>query len=802
MPQEIASLYATIGADLTGLTSGLASARGQLTGFQGGMASVGQSMTRIGMGMTAAFTVPLVGAAVSALKTAAGFEAATNIMAIAARQSGTPLETLRQAALAVGKDEQLIGIDAMQASDAMTTFYKTGFTTAEVLGDVNGYLERGTGLTGALRASIDLAAASDLDLAASSDAVAIALKTFNLGASEATNVADSFVGAADASVAEVSDLTQAMYTFGPTANQYGWSLQDTNTALAILADRGILGAEAGTSLRSMMTNMMRDTAETTGALDELNISLYDQNGQMRELPDIIGQLSESFAGLTEEQKNGYIQTLAGTYGMKAMNTLLNEGATGWNEMESAIGNAATAQEVGQKRTEGFAGALEQLGGATQTFMIEAGTPFLDKFATPGAQKITDIVNALSDLSPEQMRQVVDVLLPLAMGGPILLGVGSILSTLAAIPAPLLAAASAAVILGGALWFGSDKGQEFVDNLSALDSLVLKLGGEKARQDWIAARQGIVGAQRTTAGITSGEGTPESRRAAHDVFGYPMEDMGITSIPEAERLSLDTLINELMGPDIGRAYSIENGEIVVTLGVAPDPRLVQVLTALKEGTAPNRGIANIAEELSLLAPPEGFSLPVAFTLAQTPEEIAALAGPLPVLPNEYGGVGVLPYGPKPLQPNGYGGIGSQPYGPEPLPTLEPNTYGGVGAEQYGPEPLPPPGLNVYGGIGSQPYGPEMPTLLDVPFSLTPMQTPEEMAALLQSVLPAEGSLRRGVVLSVVPDRAQIERSASEIAESWAAAVRAKLEGLKQRVRAVPDTFEQDLWTEAQSEGVTP
>jgi hypothetical protein len=220
----------------------------------------------------------------------------------------------------------------------------------------------------------------------------------------------------------------------------------------------------------------------------------------------------------------------------------------------------------------------------------------------------------------------------------------------------------------------------------------------------------------------------------------------------------------MGPGVGRSYSIENGEIVVALSVAPDPRLLQVLTAIGTGTAPNLGIAKIAEELDLLIPPEGFSLPIAFTLAQTPEEIAALAGPLAPLPI------YLPQIQNPAAPNAYGGIGTQPYGPEPLPT---------------------PGLNALFGED-----------LDVPFALTPMQTPEEMAALMQSVLPAEGSLRRSVTLSVVPDRAQIERSAAEIAESWAAAINARLVGLKQKARAVPDTFEQDLWTEAQSEGVTP
>ena len=527
MAQQIASLFATVGADLTGLTSGLSQARGHLDGFAGQMSSVGGNMQRIGLGLTAAVTTPIVGAGVASLKMAADFESATNILAIAARESGTPLEDLHDAALLVGKDTQLIGIDAMEAADAMTTFYKTGFTTSEVMGDLNTYLGEGTNLTGMLRAAIDLTAASDLDLARASDAVAIAIKTFGLNSEDATAVANSFVGAADASVAEVSDLTDAMYTFGPTANQYGWSLQDANTALAILSERGIRGAEAGTALRSMMTNMMRDTADTTAALDALNISLYDQNGEMRSLPDIVGQLSQAMSGLSEEERNAYIQTLAGTYGMKAMATLLDESTEGWEAMTEAIANSATAQEVGEQRTEGMNGALEQFEGAVQTLGITAGETFLP-VATEMVEDVTNLADALAKLNPDMLSGVVKVLGGLALGGPILLGVGTLVKLLAGLPALLTVAAGAAAILGGVLWFGSDKGEEFAESLWKLDEAVMAYGGEEALQKWIKTRQGIAGLQHDLSlpavledagDVLTGQAFIEPEEA-NKIMGYP------------------------------------------------------------------------------------------------------------------------------------------------------------------------------------------------------------------------------------------------------------------------------------------
>ena len=714
MAQQIASMFVSVGADLTGLTSGLSQARGHLDGFAGQMASVGGNMQRIGLGLTAAVTTPIVGAGVASLKMAADFESATNILAIAARESGTPLEDLHDAALLVGKDAQLIGIDAMEAADAMTTFYKTGFTTSEVMGDLNTYLGEGTNLTGMLRAAIDLAAASDLDLARASDAVAIAIKTFGLNSEDATAVANSFVGAADASVAEVSDLTDAMYTFGPTANQYGWSLQDANTALAILSERGIRGSEAGTALRSMMTNMMRDTDDTTAALDALNISLYDQEGQMRTLPDIMGQLTQALSGLSDEERNYYIQTLAGTYGMKAMATLVAEGPEGWAEMEKKIAEAATAQEVGEQRTRGMTGALEQFQGALQTLGITAGETFLPT-ATDLVEHITAIADAAALLPPDVLEGMLKGLGALALGGPILLGVGSLVKFLAVMPGWLLAGASAAVILGGALWFGSDKGKEFADSLWRLDETVLKLGGPDALAQWIGARQAIAGAQATTAGITTGEGTPESRKAAQDLFGYP--DKGQTGVE--------------MLDDWGYRF----------FGSGDDPGM----------------LGNYIYDM--FGYPEGI--------------------------NEYGGVlgaTAEDYAPKPP-------VEDRIYA---YPTASETARNVFGYPDYGQpgnmwghqnEWL---GINEYGGVGSSPYGPGMATPalsglfgedLTAPFMLSPGQTPEEVAALAESVLPAEGSLSRSVTIVARPDEAQLERSADEVAAAWERAIAQRLERLK-------------------------
>jgi TP901 family phage tail tape measure protein len=342
----------------------------------------------IGAGLAIAGAFVAAGAAATAftidsIKVASEFQDQIAIMSVATKDFGVDMETLSETALAVGADTRLVGVSATGAADAITGLAKAGLSSTEVFGDLNAFLDEGAELGGALRASIDLAAASELDMVQASDLAAVALATFggNLETAEeraqfVNDAMDNMVKAADASVAEVSDLAEAMKNIGPTAASFGFSLQDTNTALAILSTRGIAGAEAGTALKSMMTNLMRPTDNVKEVLRDLNVSLFDAEGNMKGLPTIIGDLQGSMSDLTQEQKLTNVQVLAGTFGMKAMATLLDEGVEGWKDMEGAIEGAAGIQENAAARTQTLSGRVEALQGVIETIQIMIGTAFL------------------------------------------------------------------------------------------------------------------------------------------------------------------------------------------------------------------------------------------------------------------------------------------------------------------------------------------------------------------------------------------------------------------------------------------
>ena len=344
----------------------------------------------------------------SAVKEAKEFESQAVLMAIASGETGDAFERLSSAAIKVGGDTRLVGVSASGAAKSITELYKAGFTTAEIFGDLNSYMDKNAQLGGILRASIDLAAASELDMAQGAEVLAIAMKTFGISTDDASYIANNFVQTADASVASVSELAAAMVNVGSTAAAFGWRLEDVNVALALLSERGIKGSEAGTALKSMMTNLMRPTDAVKETLRDLNIELYDEHGAMKSLRVILGDLSGAMAGLTEEQRNQAVQTLAGSYGMKAMNTLLEEGTDGWWEMTAAISHASTAQEIAAQQAETLAGKIEAFEGALEAAKITLGRHFIPAI-TKAISAGSDLLEGFNKLSPAAQKTTATLL---------------------------------------------------------------------------------------------------------------------------------------------------------------------------------------------------------------------------------------------------------------------------------------------------------------------------------------------------------------------------------------------------------
>lgn len=352
---------------------------------------------------------------------AGDFESAMNVLGVQAKSAGLSIDDLKEASLTLGGSTELVGINASQTADALTGLLKAGLTSTEIFGDFDAVLAGATPKVGAFRAAVDLQAASELNLAEASDLAAITLATFGgeLETSEeraafVTGALDNFVRSADASVAEVRGLADALKNVGPTAASFGFTLEETNNALAILSTRGIQGGEAGTALKSVFAKLLSGTKPVNEELTKLGVSLFDSEGNMKDLRTIIGELQGAMGGLTEEQRLMSIQTLSGTFGMKAMATLLEEGTEGWDAMTEAVAGASTMQEQMEARTQGLNAAMEAAGGVVETFMIRFGDRLLP-LVTAGVDKFTEFVERGTEPAVAALDRALSVIDALSFG---------------------------------------------------------------------------------------------------------------------------------------------------------------------------------------------------------------------------------------------------------------------------------------------------------------------------------------------------------------------------------------------------
>jgi len=414
--------------------------------------TIGSGLQQTGRSVTRYVTAPIVGGLGLSAKAAAEFEERLTILEVALGDNADAAGDLGEAAKAMGEDTQLPGVfGAMDALDAMTDITKAGFSLQDMAGDLAGYMEGTAELGGILQAAVLLAAASDLTLGEATNTLITTIHTYGLEASNALDIANKYVQAADASAASVRELTASVGAAGPSLEFYNMSLDDTLTALAIMADRNIKGAKAGTNLRAMQNGMHRDTARTNDALEALNVTLYDSEGAFRSPIEIINDVNEAMMTLTDQELATSVKDLFGNYGQLAGITLGKGGVEGWDEMNGKIAKAATVQEVAEARSGTFAAELGKLKDTIETFMINAGTPFIEDFLRPAVEHLQGFVEKLNDLNPATMDWLIRLSLISAVVGPALIALGTFARALASILTlyKLIAGAQAAAGLGGA-----------------------------------------------------------------------------------------------------------------------------------------------------------------------------------------------------------------------------------------------------------------------------------------------------------------------------------------------------------------
>ena len=261
------------------------------SGIKKGLSKLG-SITSKGLKASAAAisasATALSGVGVAAVKMGTDFEAQMSRVSAISGATAQEFSKMREQALQLGADT---AFSSTEAAQGMENLAAAGFETSEIMDAMPGLL--------------DLAAASGEDLSNSSDIAASTLRGFGLAASDAGHVADVLAENANRTNSSVADTGDAMKYVAPFARAAGISLEETAAAVGIMANAGIQGSQAGTTLRGALSRLSKPTKDMQEAMDALGVSFYDSEGKMKPLSEQIGMMQEATAGLTDEQKNNY-----------------------------------------------------------------------------------------------------------------------------------------------------------------------------------------------------------------------------------------------------------------------------------------------------------------------------------------------------------------------------------------------------------------------------------------------------------------------------------------------------------------
>lgn len=482
MSQQVASLFATLTLNDSQFRRGLGEAQSGLRGLSGGLQNLGDRMTSAGAALTA-LTAPIVAFGAMGVRSAMGYEDALREIEVRAGLTAEQLEAVRAKTLEIGRDSVY---GPGQAADAFLQLLTSGSTVEEAMIQID--------------AVIAGAAASGQDLGYTADALTDIMAAMGVEVENSTQVMQALISASGASSATFPDLVQGFSNVGGMARQMGLDVEETSAILAVFSENGIKGAEGGTQLRSMLNNMMRDTPRVQGAWERLGTSLFDQEGNIRDLNLVVQEMNAAMADMSAEEQTRIIQDLAGSYGQLGLTALLAN--DGYGQMQARMLEGADIADVASARLDTFSGALALVQGSVETLQIEALTPFMNDVLAPMVLQLNDVILGVTEwarANPELTQQIVGLLAGAVTLGPALMIVGQAAKMLGAglavvlSPAALLIAAIGGIMYAANELYPGGLVQLFSDATTAAQQLaIMGLGLLSGAANWLHERLEAMG----------------------------------------------------------------------------------------------------------------------------------------------------------------------------------------------------------------------------------------------------------------------------------------------------------------------
>jgi len=291
-------------------------------------------------------------------------------------------EKLAQTAIEVGKQ---LGIMPKEVAEGYYYLASAGLKEQEVLA--------------AIADVATLAKAAHIDMATATDYAVNMMRAFNYEADELNKVTDVMISTVTNSNTNLEQLGEALKYVAPLAAQVGWSFEEVNAVLGLLANRSIKGSQAGTYLRQAIAQLLDPTSEAIDVLERLGLTVEDINPETHSFAEILETLGK--AGATTAD----IMILFGTRAGPAVLGLMQEGVPAIRKFTQELENAGgKTKEVAEIQRQSLAEAIKDIKVQLNALAIEIG----EKLA-PTVREIGDIVIGFlqDEKTQEQIRTFVE-----------------------------------------------------------------------------------------------------------------------------------------------------------------------------------------------------------------------------------------------------------------------------------------------------------------------------------------------------------------------------------------------------------
>lgn len=342
-------------ADTSNFTAGMAKVSGESQKAATTMEAAGGKSKLITTGIAAA-GVAATALGVAAVRMAADFDASMSTVQANTGASADEMNQLRQAAIDAGADTIY---SATESADAINELGKAGLSTSDIL-------------SGGLSGALNLAASDGMAVGDVAELMATTLKQFNLTGAQSSQVADALAAGAGKAVGSAHDLGLALNQAGMVSHSFGISMQETTGTLAAFAKSGMIGSDAGTSLKTMLISLANPSTKAENLMKELGINAYDAQGNFIGLSGLAGVLKDKLGGLSQEQRNQALATIFGSDAIRAANVLYEQGAEGIDDWTKKVSDSGYAAEQAAAKNNNLKGDLESLSGSFESLMISLG----------------------------------------------------------------------------------------------------------------------------------------------------------------------------------------------------------------------------------------------------------------------------------------------------------------------------------------------------------------------------------------------------------------------------------------------